>query len=69
MVPACRQETREYMNFGVPSVFLTLGIKKWPGLAGSTVLGRNASITELLEGGSVYNLLCIVLLVARQGRI
>ena len=37
MVLACRQETREYMNFGVPSVCLTLAIKKWPGLAGSTV--------------------------------
>ena len=31
MVPACRQETRDYMNFGVPSVCLTLAIKKWPG--------------------------------------
>ena len=27
----------EYMNFGVPSMFLTLAIKKWPGLAGSTI--------------------------------
>ena len=27
MVPACRQETREYMNFGVPSVCLTRDIK------------------------------------------
>ena len=24
-------QTREYMNFGVPSVCLTLAIKKWPG--------------------------------------
>ena len=31
ILPACRQETREYMNFGVPSVCLTLAIKKWPG--------------------------------------
>ena len=29
------------MNFGVPSVFLTLAIKKWPGLAESTVFWRD----------------------------
>ena len=28
MVPACRQETREYMNFSVPSVCLTLALRR-----------------------------------------
>ena len=38
MVLACRQETREYMDFGVPSVWLTLAKKS--GLAKLEALYR-----------------------------
>ena len=47
MVPAYRQETREYMNFGVPSVSLTRYIKKVASLGWKHCIRTVASSLEV----------------------